>query len=320
MNKPNLFIVGAPKCGTTSMHYYLSQHPEIFMSEDKEPYFFCSDIIEEAKKFNNNHSNLNQFKYKNLDEYLTIFNTKKTYKYYGESTVLNLYSKKAAKNIYNFNKDSKIIIMLREPVDFIYSLHSQFLHSYYEDELSFTKALELEKERKKWISLPKNINSPSILYYSEILKFSEQINRYLKLFPIENIKVILFNDLKNDTKAVYKNILKFLEVNNKNFLPEFSIQNPKTKVIFPKIKKILEFPILWKIPKIILPNKVYNKIKNFINSKITIVKKYELDEKFKKELMKKYKNEVVELNNILHENNLINKNIDLVTLWGYNKI
>ena len=75
---PNLFIVGAPKCGTTSLHYWLSQHPEIFMSDPKEPFYFCKDLHEEA---DNLHGyKVNYFKYRDEESYLQIFQNAKNEK------------------------------------------------------------------------------------------------------------------------------------------------------------------------------------------------------------------------------------------------
>ena len=64
MNKPNLFIVGAPKCGTTFLYHYLKQHPEIFFPDFKEPHFFGSDLIRKNEAYD-----------LNLNEYQKLFNS-----------------------------------------------------------------------------------------------------------------------------------------------------------------------------------------------------------------------------------------------------
>jgi hypothetical protein len=111
---PNFFIVGAPKCGTTSLHYWLSQHPEIFMSEPKEPGYFCTDLHEEADNFNNDKKE--HFKYRNKDDYLKIFENHKNKKIIGESSVRYFHSNQAPINIKNRTIKPKIIISIRNPV------------------------------------------------------------------------------------------------------------------------------------------------------------------------------------------------------------
>ena len=114
MNKPNLFIVGAPKCGTTFLYHYLKQHPEIYFPDFKEPHFFGSDLIRKNGAYD-----------LSLNNYKSLFNSDK--KIIGEASTFYIFSKNAAKEIYDFNPDAKIIIMLRNLVDLAYSLHSQLL-------------------------------------------------------------------------------------------------------------------------------------------------------------------------------------------------
>jgi hypothetical protein len=109
MRKPDFFIVGAPKSGTTAMYFYLKQHPEIFMPERKELHFFGSDFF--APHF-----------VRDLKDYLKFFEGADNKKRIGEASPWYLYSKRAAFEIKEFNPDADIIIMLRNPVDMMYSL------------------------------------------------------------------------------------------------------------------------------------------------------------------------------------------------------
>ena len=118
--KPNLFIVGQPKSGTTALHQFLGQHPEIFMSSIKEPHFFCSDFHLESDRA---YGKQRFFDFRNESAYLQIFAKAEGAEIAGESSTNYLYSQVAAEKIYNFNPDAKIIIILREPAKFLYSLH-----------------------------------------------------------------------------------------------------------------------------------------------------------------------------------------------------
>jgi Sulfotransferase domain len=200
MKQPSFFIVGAPKCGTTALCKYLNRHPDIFVPPLKELNFFDLDI-KSNKKANN------------LQEYLNFF-AEGEGKVCGEGSPTYLRSEKAAQEIYNFNPDAKIIIMLREPVSLLYSLHSQNLYNgSSEDIKDFKQALEAESDRKSGKRIPKICVNPQDLYYRDVVKFTEQIERYFNFFGKEKVKIILFDDFQKDTNGVYQEILVFLGVN-----------------------------------------------------------------------------------------------------------
>src|SRR3989339_415720 len=136
MRKPDFFIVGAPKSGTTAMCTYLKQHPEIFMPEKKESHFFGTDL--NSPRF-----------IRDKKIYLSLFSKAKDERRVGESSVWYLYSKKAASEIKEFSPSASIIIMLRNPVDMLYSQHSQFLYNGNEDIACFEEALNAEQDRRR---------------------------------------------------------------------------------------------------------------------------------------------------------------------------
>lgn len=197
---PNFFIVGAPKCGTTALYEYLQGHPKIFMPWIKEPHYFAEDFP--------------QFRLvKPLDQYMGLFQ-KSTSEYLavGEASVWYLYSSVAISNIYQFNKNAKIIVLVRNPIDMIYSLHFQALYTYDEDEKDFETAWKLQSLRKRGINIPKTCREPAILQYLQVGKLGEQIERLLKIFSSEQVKVICLEDLKTSANAVYEDVLSFLGV------------------------------------------------------------------------------------------------------------
>jgi hypothetical protein len=213
MKKPNLFIAGAPKCGTTSMHNYLSQHPEIFMSSRKETHYFSSDI------------DCFPGRVKELSNYLQLFESAGNAKYIGESSPEYLYSEVAAQQIKEFCSDVKIIIMLRNPPDMLYSLHGDFLLWEDEDILDFSEALAAQEERKQGKKLPKSCKEAKFLLYFDWVKYSTQVRRYFKVFGEENVHVILFNEFVKDTANIYRQTLEFLGV-DPNFPVKIKVRNP----------------------------------------------------------------------------------------------
>lgn len=204
MIKPNFFIVGAPKCGTTALSEYLREHENVFMCTPKEPHYFATDLPEIRAA-------------ETEDEYLRLFDkSTKDHLAIGEASVWYLYSEKALENIKIFDPDSKIIVMLRNPVDLVYSMHSQHIYSMNENENDFQKAWDLNDNRKKGLDKPKDCRNVKLIVYDELAKLGHQVEKVMGLFPPEQIKIIFSEDFFSNTEAIYKEVLKFLELPDDN--------------------------------------------------------------------------------------------------------
>ncbi len=215
MKKPNFFIVGAPKCGTTSMYFYLKGHPDIFMPV-KEFHFFGSDQIFRKPRIGQ-------------QEYLSKFQASTCEKRLGEGSVSYLYSRTAAYEIKEFNSESRIIIMLRNPVDQMYSLHAQCVYSGVEDIKDFSKALQAEENRKEDRNVPKTTNQISVLLYRDRARYFEQVKRYMNVFGRDYVHVIVMEDLEDRIEDMYKDVLRFLEV-DPEFSPVFKRHYPSKRI------------------------------------------------------------------------------------------
>ncbi len=215
IKKPDFFIVGAPKCGTTSMDKYISQHPDVFMARG-EPRFFGSDIRYDRKLTN--------------EDYLGCFSEAQNERRVGEKSVWYLYSRRAAAEIKRFCPHAKIIIQVRNPVDMLYSLHAQFVyHSGREDIVDFKEALDAEEDRRRGLRIPKHGGFLENFFYSEIPLYTEQINRYVDAFGWNQIHIIVFDDLVSNTPKVYRDVLRFLEVDDQ-FIPDAKVHNPGSQL------------------------------------------------------------------------------------------
>ena len=196
---PNFFIVGGPKCGTTAMVEYLRTHPDVFISEPKEPNYLAD--------------NMPKMKYVQKEEdYLNLFKHVNGEKIIADASIFYMYSKKAIENIYKLDSNAKLLVMLRNPVEMAYSFHQQLLFTLDEDESNFNEALRKETLRKKGLEIPKKCREPKLLYYSEIAKYSEQLENIYKFFPRKNVHVLLFDDFKVSNKNSYVDVLSFLEL------------------------------------------------------------------------------------------------------------
>jgi hypothetical protein len=200
MSLVDFFIVGAPKCGTTSLATYLGKHTGVFFSKNKEPYFFCTDFPKRRCE-----QTLEQYHAVNFD------NFSQDNKLYGEGSTFYLYSNNAISNIKEYNSNAKIIVMLRNPVDLIHSLFEFRKYGASEVNADLATVWSLNEIRKRGAMLPQNWHyDVELLYYDEIAAFGTQLERVYKYFDYSSVKVIIFDDFKNATKEVYMDVLSFL--------------------------------------------------------------------------------------------------------------
>jgi len=298
MRKPDFFIVGAPKCGTTAMQYYLSQHPDIFMPEAKPPYFKGKELHFFGSDLKFRRPSLSE------EDYLSYFREAKDEKRVGEASVWYLYSKLAAIEIKECCPRASIIIMLRNPVDMIYSLHSQQVYNRNEDITSFREALQAEYERKKGLRIPKTVHLVEGLFYRETVKFSEQVKRYFDVFGRENVQIIIFDDFKADTAGVYKNTLRFLGVDD-SFEPEFKVINPNKVVRSKALREFLHDPppmarMARKIGKRLVPKPLRQQIMEGLQRiNIKYAPRPPMDPDLRHQLQEEFKPEVEKLSELL---------------------
>jgi hypothetical protein len=251
---PNLFIVGHPKSGTTALHAFLSEHPQALMSNPKEPWFFCRDFHAESDAF---HKQRLFFPYRDLDAYLKLFSSVREESIVGEASVFYLRSEIAAQLIHEFNPDAKIIIMLREPVAFLESLHKELFRNAMEGEKDFARALALEAHRRRGERVPSRVVCPSWVFYSEWIKYAEHIGRYFSRFAPSQIKVILAEDFRNDNDGVYREVLDFLGISDE-YTPDFRPVNARGRVSITKIGQMVFNPVLRKHARRLLPYSIYS--------------------------------------------------------------
>jgi hypothetical protein len=227
MNRPNFFIIGAPKCGTTSMAAWLLAHPKIYMSPIKEPHYF-----------NNDHKH---GEVKTISQYNAQFaDATGDEKAIGEASVWYLTSKVAVANILKFNPDAKFIVMLRNPIEMATSLHDQMLFSQYEHIENFSHAWQLQDERKNGKSISTSCVESQFLIYGERCKLGEQLQRLYTQVSQNQVHVITMDQLKNNPQSEYQKTLEFLNVPDDGRI-DFSVHNSaKARRSLP-LRKVVEF-------------------------------------------------------------------------------
>ncbi|MEI7844897.1 MAG: sulfotransferase [Chloroflexota bacterium] len=202
MKHPTFFISGGPRCGTTALYTYLSEHPKIFMSEVKELNYFASDF-----------PNVQKIAFKSVDDYHKVFaKAGPEHIAVGEASPFYLFSRRAFENMHNYDPGAKVIITLRNPVEFIESYHRLNLSLLREDEPILGKAWDLQSARKNGQHIPKSARQVELLMYAELGQFSRYVERLFSIFPREQVKIFLFDDLRTNPQAVYEQTLAFIGV------------------------------------------------------------------------------------------------------------
>jgi hypothetical protein len=227
MTLPNFLIIGAAKSGTTSLANYLRQHPEIYLSKIKEPHFFAF----EGQSINfcgPGDKKVHQSIVTNLDTYQSLFQSASVEKAIGEASTSSLIVPDAAKRIKKYTPNVKLIAILRNPAERAYSSFLHLRRDGREVTEDFRKALQKEAARI-------DNNWGCLWRYTQIGFYHQQLKPYYELFDSQQIRVYLYEDLKNNPSLFFKDIFEFLNVDT-NFIPNTTIKNnvsgiPKSRLL-----------------------------------------------------------------------------------------
>ena len=242
---PDFFIVGAPRSGTTFMFEYLGQHPQVFAPERKEPQHFATDL--------DSGSYLDSLTFvRDTDEYLKLFAGARSDQLTGEGSTWYLYSKDAAANIKRANPDARIIAMLRHPVEMLYSLHGRRFYAGSEDLPDFADALAAEADRRAGQRVPPRARNVKALFYRDVGRYGEQLERYFNTFGRDRVHVVIFDDFTTDPAASYRGVLEFLGLDD-SFAPEFTVVNAGAARRSPGLQRALLAPPVVRFARAVIP-------------------------------------------------------------------
>lgn len=201
--KPDFFIAGSLKCGTTSLFVYLRAHPAVFMPANKEPNYFCGDLVA-------HWPDGATFRVGTLEAYEALFSTAPPQALTGEASVFYLYSKLAIRQIMARNANAKIIVMLRNPVEAARSLHAYHWNNHLEDVRDFEQAWRLQEARLEGRHLPPGWPYPKLLQYGAQYSYAPQVRRLLAQVPRRQCLFILFEEFFADPSRQFGRVLDFL--------------------------------------------------------------------------------------------------------------
>jgi len=216
MFMPDFFLPGAPKSGTTSLSEYLRMHSRICMSQPKEPHFFQSDFS--GRRVKNWSEYEGCFRGRNANHLVT-----------GEASAGYLVSEEAVPRIMELSPTAKFVVLLRNPVDLVYSLHSERVSNASEPISDFQKAWEAESKRKSGKKVPRGCKDAKRLFYSRYGLLGEQVDRLLRYVPRDQVFFVKFEHFIDNTAGVFRDVQEYLGV---------PVEEPTSYEVFNANKKV----------------------------------------------------------------------------------
>jgi len=208
--RTNFFIVGAPKCGTTSLAYYLNFHQNIFISNPKEPHFFAADLPKYKKV-------------RSFADYLSLYESApESACYLGDASPNYLRSEEGIQNIWEFNDQAVFVVILRNPAELVQSWHSHLVSLGEEKRGNFLDVWENRVEPDYHFA-----RDPKDLAYDEVAALGDQVEKLLSVVPREKIFLVLFDDFVQRTPDVFEGIIDWLGLPASNHQPDFVPINQK---------------------------------------------------------------------------------------------
>jgi len=273
MRKPNLFLVGAPKAGSTLLWTILKEHKDIFFSENPEKelnYFSYNELVD--------NSYYKDYKIRTENDYLQVFKSAQSVKYLADGSVSYFSYPSVPKKLYEFNADAKIIIIVRDPILRAFSHYSM------DKRMGYAKKPFSEYLKNKDNQYAKFIHQ----YIQNSLYFKNTIN-YLKYFNEDQLCILQLENIKTDIHKIYKFLdIDKLNINDKKinankeprniisraFQHNRYLATTLKKIIPKKIINWLNFLLYKEAKKVNLMQSDLNLLEDYINEDYTQFKKH----------------------------------------------
>ncbi len=294
MTMPNFLIIGAAKAGTTALYSYLKQHPQIYMSPNKEPHFFAFEG--ENVNFGGTAGDqewLNRFAITDIQTYRLQFQGVSKQIAMGEASALYLYIPKAAERIHHYIPDVKLLAILRNPVERAYSAFLYQIRDALEPITDFAQALREEETRihNNWVP---------IYYYQQMGFYYTQMKRYFDTFDRAQIRVYLYEDFTTNTISILQDIFRFLNVDD-TFAPDVSLRHnvsgiPRNKALHTFLRQ--EHHPIKTILKPLLPKELRRRVMLILQNR-NLDKPPSLPPELRRQLIEVYREDILNLQDLI---------------------
>lgn len=201
---PDFFIAGFARCGTTALWSSLRAHPELFMSQPKEPQFFAADLDSGTR-------GEGRLRVRERSAYLALFEGARPEQIVGEASTSTLFSHAAVPAILAVNPAARFIVSLRDPAEVVASFHAQMSGAGYED-VDLETALDGEEERRHGRGRSRRPTFPWPIPYLAYASYGEQISRLLDSVSHDRLLVVLLEDMVADRRTALARVTDFLGV------------------------------------------------------------------------------------------------------------
>jgi hypothetical protein len=311
---PDFFIAGHAKSGTTALYQMLRRHPQIYLPDSKEPWFFATDMRPRFEPY------LAGMPPETLEEYLALFAAARPEQRAGEASSSYLWSRTAAARIAEVQPAARIIAILREPADFLRSLHMQLVQTHVESERDLRTAISLEAARRGGKHVPRRSHRPQLLQYADHVRYVEQLERYHALFGREQVLVLIYEDFRRDNEATVRQVLRFLEVDDTVPI-EVLDANPTVALRSQQLDELVHAVSTGRGPlskaaksvvTALTPRRLRREVFQLAQRRLVHGRPLPPDEDFIVELRGRFRGEVADLSEYLDR--------DLLALWGYDRL
>ena len=299
---PEFYVVGHHKSGTTALYQMLRAHPQIYMPALKEPRFLAPDL----RALLGQNGTLPG----SWEEYLALFAPAQRGQRRGEASPSYLRSEVAAQLIARARPDARIVAILREPADFVRSLHLHLLKLGVETEPDLATAFSHEAIERE---------GRHVLRYSDHVRYVEQLRRYHAVFPRDQVLVLIYDDFRADNDSTLRAVLRFLGV-DEHIAPAAVDTNAAVRVRSPRLRRAAAAistgrgrpaRALGGALRTLVPGERPRKRMRAIADRLIYSEPEPPQPGLMLELRRRFEGEVVGLSEYLQR--------DLVSLWGYDR-
>ncbi len=292
MTMPNFLLIGAQKSGTTALYEYIQQHPQIFVSEVKEPGFFAVEgqRLDYRGRGDTRHQ---RYLVTDLGRYQALFRRAKGELAIGEASNLHLYAPQAPGRIRHYLPRVKLLAILRNPIDRAHSAYRFLVRDGYEPLASFEEAVAAEDARIA-------ANWHPDWHYTRLGFYYEQLKRYFDLFDHDQITVFTYDEFVADPSVVVRAIFRFLGV-DETFVPDMSQKHNVSGTT----RSRLVHSLVWTpnaakdLARRLLPKSAQRRLYAAIMQRNIVPTRQELTEETRRSLVQLYREDILKLEALL---------------------